>query len=144
MDVWLENDNQELDRIAEDLRRSLPPGLFISEIFPVEENAPALQNRLWSAVYLVTILVPVQDIVPRLKNLEAAQTVIQTRRGKDYDLRPLIESLEVVEASESQPLQIRMKLSAREGKTGRPEEVLSVLGITLEQALIKRECLVFE
>lgn len=144
MDVWLEDDNPDLDRLREDFFRSLPPGLLISEIYPVKEDEPALQNILRSAVYRVTLLEPVNDIVCTVNTLLAAQSLPRMRRGQDYDLRPLIESLEVLAASEDKPHQIRMELSAREGRTGRPEEVLAVLGIPFEKVLIKRERLVFE
>jgi hypothetical protein len=36
-----------------------------------------------------------------------------------------------------------MRLTAREGATGRPEEVLDVLGIPLETARIERTRLIF-
>jgi hypothetical protein len=37
-----------------------------------------------------------------------------------------------------------MVLSAREGATGRPEEVLAVLGIPVEEARIERTRLIFK
>ena len=60
------------------------------------------------------------------------------RRGKSYDLRPLIEKLELTSENK-----ILMKLSAREGATGRPEEVLDVLGISIEHAQVERTNLIF-
>ena len=61
------------------------------------------------------------------------------RRGKAYDLRPLIERLELVE-----PGKLSMRLSAREGATGRPEEVLEALGIPLDGVQVERTRLIFE
>ena len=60
------------------------------------------------------------------------------RRGKSYDLRPLIEKLESVSDNK-----ILMQLAAREGATGRPEEVLDVLGIMIEHARVERTNLIF-
>jgi hypothetical protein len=45
--------------------------------------------------------------------------------GQPYDLRPLIERLEI---SAAEPPALHMRLAAREGATGRPEEVLQAMG----------------
>ncbi len=68
----------------------------------------------------------------------ASPSLPRERRGKSYDLRPLIEKLEL--ASENK---ILMQLAAREGATGRPEEVLDVLGIMIEHARVERTNLIF-
>jgi hypothetical protein len=54
-----------------------------------------------------------------------------------YDLRPLIEELDLL------PGGIHMRLAARDGATGRPEEVLNVLGIAFEETRIERTRLIF-
>ena len=61
------------------------------------------------------------------------------RRKKEYDLRPLIEELTLNDENH-----IFMRLTAREGATGRPEEVLDVMGIPLENARIERTKLLFK
>jgi hypothetical protein len=60
------------------------------------------------------------------------------RRGKTYDLRPLVEALEF----DPDRSLLRMRLSAREGAAGRPEEVLQALGCEEQQALAVRTELV--
>jgi len=144
VDVWVSEDSPNLDQIKEELCRSLPPGLVISKIYTINENEPALQTVVRSAVYLVTLLEPVQGIGDRVKSLLSELNLVRNRRGQDYNLRPLIKSLELVPALENEYQQIRMELSAQEGRTGRPEEVLAALGISAEKVLIKRERLVFE
>jgi hypothetical protein len=67
----------------------------------------------------------------------ASESIVRTRRGKQYDLRPLIEDLGWLDDK------IVMKLAAREGATGRPEEVLDVLGIAFEETRIERTRLIF-
>jgi hypothetical protein len=54
-------------------------------------------------------------------------------------LRTLIEELNLVDEN-----RIFMRLTAREGATGRPEEVLAVLGIPLEGTRIERTKLIFK
>jgi hypothetical protein len=56
-----------------------------------------------------------------------------------YDLRPLIEELSIRPDGK-----IFMRLAAREGATGRPEEVLDVLGIAFEETRIERTYLIFQ
>jgi hypothetical protein len=68
----------------------------------------------------------------------ASESIIRTRREKEYDLRPLIEGLDLMDGK------ISMKLAAREGATGRPEEVLDVLGIAFEGTRIERTRLIFQ
>ena len=72
-----------------------------------------------------------------------SESIIRTRRGKEYDLRPLIEDLSLIPEGEGQEARVFMKLSAREGATGRPEEVLDVLGIAFEETRIERTRLTF-
>ena len=63
-----------------------------------------------------------------------------------YDLRPLIEVLTLTSTlpyGEGQEVGILMRLTAREGATGRPEEVLDVLGIAFEGTRIERTHLIF-
>jgi len=67
-----------------------------------------------------------------------AASILRQRRGKSYDLRPLIEAL-----SCSPDGKIAMRLAAREGATGRPEEVLDELGIAPEITQVERTGLVF-
>ena len=64
--------------------------------------------------------------------------VLDMRLKKEYDLRPLIEELYLVPEN-----MIYMKLTAKEGATGRPEEVLDELGIAFEETRIERTCLNF-
>ena len=53
---------------------------------------------------------------------------MRERRGKSYDLRPLVLSLQVKGASgASAQIAMRLKADAKAG-TGRPDEMLSALG----------------
>jgi hypothetical protein len=80
----------------------------------------------------------------------ASESIPRERRGKEYDLRPLIEALTPYPLSSPQGApggrgeKIFMRLTAREGATGRPEEVLDVLEIPLEATRIERTRLIFQ
>ena len=56
-----------------------------------------------------------------------AASLPRERRGKSYDLRPLIETLLV--KREGDAVQLEMTLSAREAATGRPGEVLRAMDL---------------
>jgi hypothetical protein len=78
------------------------------------------------------------ELKRRIDSVMESKSIPRERRGRTYDLRPLIESLEISSAGK-----IRMQLSAREGATGRPEEVLDVLGIAFEETRVERTRLIF-
>jgi hypothetical protein len=80
-----------------------------------------------------------QDNVKQVIN---ADQLTRTRRGKTYDLRELIESLVI--KPEDASVSVVMQLTAREGATGRPEEVLLELGIESSRVTIQRTKLIFQ
>jgi hypothetical protein len=69
--------------------------------------------------------------------LLAREEIIRRRRGKEYDLRPLIEAIAVSADENGHPM-VEMKLTARAGSTGRPDEVLEALGLDPLSAHIER------
>ena len=144
LDMRLEHDI-ELDGLKERLQETLPAGIQLASIEQVDERAPALQTQVATAEYEVILTDPstslgvdVADLKRRIDSIMGSESIIRERRGKTYDLRPLIESLEL-----SPEGKISMRLRAREGATGRPEEVLDVLGIAFEETRIERTRLIF-
>jgi len=144
LDMRLERD-VPLEGLRDTLQGTLPSGIQVISIEQVDDRAPALQTQVVSAEYEVQLTDPStslradgSDLKRRLDSVMDAESIIRTRRGKEYDLRPLIEKLEM--PSEGK---INMKLSAREGATGRPEEVLDELGIAFEETRIERTRLNF-
>ncbi len=136
------NEGLPTEEIASRLQASLPREIEIVRVESVDEKLPALQTQVLSAVYQVQLTEPADGLELRRKVEEVlqAETIQRERRSKFYDLRPLIEELEVAEAEKPS---IRMKLAAREGATGRPDEVLQTLGIEPETARVERTELIF-
>jgi radical SAM-linked protein len=123
MDVWLET-QIDLEQAQKDLDRAAPPGMQILTMREVDEQSSSLQTQVVAAEYRVTVSGGVTvDLDSRARDLLSQSTLMRERRGKHYDLRPLIESLSVEENV------LVMKLSARDGATGRPDEVLKALGM---------------
>jgi radical SAM-linked protein len=138
VDMWLEAGDPPERPYRELLQSAAPPGLGILTVEPVDERLPALQTQVAAAQYEVALLESVTGLEEKVMQVLATPSLPRERRGKPYDLRPLILSLECALSS------LRMVLSAREAATGRPEEVLAVLGIPLAEARIERTRLILK
>jgi radical SAM-linked protein len=140
VDAWLETQVDET-QIVERVQAAVPPGLVIERVETVSLQEPALQTQVQSAEYLARLLDPVdvEQLRQTISNLLSADHLPRERRGKEYDLRPLIEELVLHPGDEhnDQPI-LFMRLTAREGATGRPEEVLAALGLDSTAARIER------
>lgn len=139
-----------LSGLAERIQAAVPPGLGILAIESVPEHAPALQTKVIAAEYEAELLEPPseEELNHRITALLSAPSLLRERRGKAYDLRPLIENLTLLPPAPRSPAEqagprLFMRLTAREGATGRPEEVLDALGIAFEQTRIERTRLIF-
>lgn len=142
LDMRLERDI-ELDGLSARLNATLPPGIQVTNVEQVDERAPALQTQVASAEYEVELKEPVDpsELKRRIESVMESRSIPRERRGKSYDLRPLIEALTPAPLPAGEG--IRMRLAAREGATGRPDEVLDVLGIAFEETRIERTRLIF-
>src|SRR3990172_1576021 len=101
-DAWLERELEPVE-VAASLRGAAPPGIEIEAVTRLEATEPVLQGQIEASVYEVT--------------LEGFPEPIEMSRR--------------IEALEFQPDRslLRMRLSARQGAVGRPEEVLLSLGL---------------
>ena len=82
----------------------------------------------------------ISDIESIVGNLLSQSEIQQERRGKVYDLRPLIDDISVSELDDVVVLE--MRLAASQEGTGRPDEVLRAMGFEPEQSRIVRTGLV--
>jgi radical SAM-linked protein len=139
LDMRLEHDIQ-LDGLREKLQGTLPTGIQVTNVESVDDHAPTLQTQVVSAEYEVSLAEAGfgSEVKRKIESVLVSEAIVRTRREKEYDLRPLIEALDLVDGK------ILMKLAAREGATGRPEEVLDMLGIAFEDTHIERTRLIFQ
>jgi radical SAM-linked protein len=146
MDMRLEHEIQ-LEGVREKLQQTLPAGIQVLNVENADERAPALQTQVASAEYQVTLtgLIDRSKLQRKIDSVMESESIIRERRGKKYDLRPLIEELALTPAPlpDGSGEKIFMRLAAREGATGRPEEVLDTLGIAFEETRIERTNLIF-
>jgi radical SAM-linked protein len=133
------------EEISARLKDSLPPDIQVINVESVDERVPALQTQVLSATYDVHLTEPVDgsDLTRKVEELMMSESLPRERRGKFYDMRPLIETLNVITEANGK-VWLQMKLAARDGATGRPEEVLNALGIEPEYTLVERTLLIFQ
>jgi len=137
VDFFLE---QEMDILPLEaaLNNSLPSGISVNSIIKINLVEPALQTQTIASEYHILFLEEFDSnkIIESIQDLKSKKTVIRSRRGKSYDLRPLILDLEIIMEDSCY---LKMLLKSKDGATGRPEEVLSELNIPVEFTRIIRK-----
>ena len=86
-----------IDEVKAQLDRALPPGMKVVSIAEMPLNAPALQMQLMATEFEITVegeetIGLLQERVPQFL---AATEVMRDRRGKVYNLRPLVQTLSI-------------------------------------------------
>ncbi len=145
MDIVLERHVSTLS-FAKGLTPHLPPGLDVLSVEEVYPKLPSLQSQVRAAVYRVVVSwddgpreeMEAKLLTERVRQLLSAEQLPRQRRGKDYDLRPLIEEL-WVEGREAGDWVLGMRLRAGSQGSGRPDEVLDALGLAEKPHAIQRE-----
>lgn len=145
-----------IDEVKAQLDRTLPPGMKVVSIEEMALNAPALQMQLQAAEFEITV--EGEDAIgllaERVPQFIAATEVMRDRRGKVYNLRPLVQTLAIEPARALSAEQaragradrvavIRSRLQANAAGTGRPDELAAALGLDPATVKIKRTKLVF-
>jgi radical SAM-linked protein len=129
IDVWLE-EPMALEKFTQSLPPVLPEGLKIKQVRQVDAGAPAMQTQVVATEYRVIVDWDESSEVidARIERALAQEVLLHERRGRRYNIRPLIEALWLDAVSEGTVV-LGMRLSARPRATGRPEAVMDVLGI---------------
>ncbi len=146
IDVWIDLD-EEIDHtfLKLNLQSYLPDGIRIKSVENIDLKSPSLQSQVIAAEYDIKDIhfKNINDLHTLIKNLINSQSVIRERRGKIYNLRELIEVLEIQEINANHKVDFFMRLKHLPGATGRPEEVLRALGIDDSSVQIERKKLIF-
>jgi len=145
VDMWIDGE-LDLNTVPPRLEKAVPPGLGIIHIENVEEKNPPLQTQVISAEYEITLLTrfDMDYLNQAISDCLQSITLPRERRGKAYDLRPLIEAINLMTPDNDGNTRILFRLAAREGATGRPEEVLDVLGLQYEDTRVERSQFLFK
>jgi radical SAM-linked protein len=144
MDLLLERPVMPL-HFARRLAPHLPSGLAVVSAEAVYHRLPSLQSQVCAAEYRLEVdwQGGCEALEARLADLLAAETLVRQRRGKTYDLRPLVESLSVGEALPG-GFALHMRLRQGQDGTARHDEVLDALGLAGALRSACRERLLFK
>jgi hypothetical protein len=132
------------DQVSQLLQDAAPPGLEIHAIKVIDKKAPKIPNLVDSAKYEIHLDKPKPNLHKQIEQILSSASLVRVRRGKSYDLRPLILSIEEIPPLDGDVQRIQIHLVTRPGATGRPDEVLSTLGIPPSSAHIKRTALLLK
>ena len=140
LDVQLE-EPRTLGSASAELSREMPDGLEVVDVREVPADEPPIQRSIYAAEYTALCPPGVLDalIVETGRVLAAASLPRgRAREGKivEYDLRPMIQALEVGEDG-GLPA-VRMRLRADAQGAGRADEVLRELGLDPADCQITR------
>ncbi|MHB1296330.1 MAG: TIGR03936 family radical SAM-associated protein [Anaerolineae bacterium] len=133
----------EPEEFLEAVRAAAPKGLRLLEATEVPEHDPAPQSTMHTAHYQVELRTPAGEEALRsaLATLLASTSVPRQRIKKgrlaEYDLRPLILSVEV-ESADGGDYALQMVLRCGPNGSGRPEEVIHSLGLPEAHYTIRR------
>jgi hypothetical protein len=111
----------------------MPDGIEPTSVMERGADGPSLQSEISWAEYDCTLAAPVssEKLVSTVSQLLNARTLpsqyVRATKTRDYDLRPLILSLEVVQGNEA--IILRMRLRADPDRTARADQVLLALNI---------------
>ena len=142
IDIWLDDPSGaevEAESFIKNVNRSMPAGLKILSIEKLPYSDPALTIVIQSAVYHMTFpqeTKPV-DLQSKMNELMALDTIERERRGKVYDMKPLIENWSC-EPDEDGRACMTVQMAARDSAMGRPDELASALGFDPYEVNIKR------
>lgn len=149
IDLWLDPD-LSVEEIKGALEKGVPPGIEIQDIRQVDLCEPALQTQVVAAEFQASWKTLPEEkntskriLVLKIKEILSAATLPRTWKNKNYDLRPYILHLEVIERGDLERTCLFFRLTAREGATGRPEELLAALGVDPFAVHIERVNLIF-
>ena len=123
-------------RVRAGLEANLPAGWLLVDLYDVWLGAPALAGRVTGAIYRVTLDVDADAgaIASTVGTLLAAKELVRTRlkggREVSYDLRPLIESIDVAQGGPPVVIRMATRIHPERG-SGRPDEILAALADTL-------------
>lgn len=138
LDFWLD-EPLSLDEIKTRLAAAAPPGLEIHSVQQIDLGEDALQVQMKVSEFSIVFYDPLdeQELAQKVDGMLNQSEVITTRRKKTYNLRPLILDLKVINQPAGVP-GLWMRLLAEPGATGRPDDLLEVLGFPNTAYLVRR------
>ena len=128
---------------ARAVRRQTPVGLDLSQVLEVPLKAAALQSVMRAARYRVRVWAQEtqSEVEAAMSHLLGQASIVRQRirkgRMADYDLRPLIHGLHYASVC-GDCHELYMDLACGMGGSGRPEEIIDQMGLTVSHLSIHR------
>jgi radical SAM-linked protein len=141
LDFWL-NEPIALTEIEAALDSAVPIELEILEVQEVSNKLPSLQASLIASDFLISFpqTLAFNNLRLDLEQLLKSENLEIENRGKTRNFRQMILHTEWMEASNV----LKVRLSATPGNTGRPDDLVRLLGIDPLDCEFERTKLIFE
>jgi radical SAM-linked protein len=143
-DFWL-SENIPQEEILSCLNNAVPPGLVIQQIDEIEQihgnKLPGLVER---SEYSISLTEEIPDLDRKITALLDSFDCIRARKGKEYDLRPLIHNIRLETPPAGTPASLIISVYTLPTGTGRPDEVLAALEISPHETIICRTAIILK
>jgi radical SAM-linked protein len=122
--------------VTERLKGSCPPGLSVVSVDGLAPREPPITKLVNASLYEVQLAESIDSscLDDAIDTLLAASQIMRQRRGRTYDLRPLVQHLSFDRSAG----RLDMQLCCLPSQTGRPEEVLLQLELDPGECRIHR------
>lgn len=140
VDIWLQGDI-DLSNFIERINKYLPMGINVNAVQKVDIHESSLQNRVNSVTYLIKNIqcISVNQLSEKINDLLNEPSIFIEKRGRQINVRELINSMKIQNFTDPNRIEIMMNLKHLPGKTGRPEDILQLIGIEPAKTTMIRE-----
>ena len=130
VDIWFQGDI-DLSNFIERINKYLPMGIYVNTVQNVDIHESSLQNRVNSVTYLIQNIqyISFNQLSKSINDLLNSPSIFIEKRGRQINVRELINNIKILDYSDSNQIEILMNLKHLPGKTGRPEDILQLIGI---------------
>lgn len=141
LDFWM-NEPVTLPEVEAALKSAVPVELEILEVKEVPNQLPSLQGSLVASEFLVRFAQDVDfgSLKERLDGLLQSDYLEVENRGKTKNLRLMLLDTEWIDDKKA----LKLRMSATPGNTGRPDDLVRLLGLDPLDCAYERTNLIFE
>ena len=143
MDIWLK-EAIPLPSILDSLRVNAPQGITINDVEEIDPALATLQLNLIAAEYSITFRVPQENLASLIQQVLDTDHIVINRRDKEIDVRQQIISIHLLIDDTSGLQCLKVQFHAKEGSSGRPDDLINILNSNIVDTHITRTGLIFK